>query len=270
MFDYYEVDSWLHRRNPTAKLAAHLTLALLMTIVFDPLTPLAFLAMALILGATAGRIPPGLLVTSLLPFWLIGVSLVISNALFVNDAARATVLWTWGPFNASVEGAMIGLSLAERSVGVAAFTVVLVLTTDPTHLVRSLVQQAHMPARFAYPALAAYRFLPLLRSEYATIRLAQRLRGQGRRAGPAGWIEEQKRLVIPLLAGAIRKADRVAVAMDSRGFNNQGVERTHYRHVEFNAADAWLLIGTLMIGIGILLASAAMGVLRVWTGALGA
>ncbi len=49
------------------------------------------------------------------------------------------MVWAWGPFTATVEGALIGASLAERSVANAAFTVVLVMSTDPTDLVRSLV-----------------------------------------------------------------------------------------------------------------------------------
>ena len=56
----------------------------------------------------------------------------------------------------------------------------------------------------AYPALAAYRFLPLLQTEFETIRLAHRLRGVGRTRGPLGWLREQSRLAIPLLANAMR------------------------------------------------------------------
>lgn len=103
-FAFHEADSWLHRRNPTAKLAAHLILSLLLTLVFDPLTPLAFLALALLLGPALGRIPPLLLLRSLAPFWLLGASLVASNALFANDPAGARPLWSWGPFTATAEG----------------------------------------------------------------------------------------------------------------------------------------------------------------------
>lgn len=267
-FAFYEVDSWLHRRNPTAKLAAHLILSLLLTLVFDPLTPLAFLALALLLGPALGRIPLWLLLRSLAPFWLLGASLVASNALFANNPAGARPLWSWGPFTATAEGLLIGLSLAERGVAIAAYTLLVVLSTDPEDLVRSLVQQARLPARFAYPALAAYRVLPLLGEEWEAIRLARRLRGQGRRPGPVGWCREQGRSLVPLLAGAIRRADRVALAMDSRGFGGDR-PRTHYRDVRFGAADAWLIVAAAAGGAGILVIAAALGVLRLWSGALG-
>jgi energy-coupling factor transport system permease protein len=268
-FDYYEVDSWLHRRNPTAKLAAHLLLTLLLTIVFDPLTPLLFLALALAAGRALARIPLRLFATALTPFWLLGASLVLSNALFTNGPHDARVLWTWGPFAATLQGAAIGLSLAERGVAIAALTIILVMSTDPTLLIRSLVQQVKLPARIAYPVLAAYRFLPLLQGEYETIRLARRLRGQGRRSNPIAAIGEWFGLLVPLLAGAIRSAERVAVAMDARGFNGRR-PRTHYRQLTLGPADMWLAAGA-GLGGGLILASAALlGILRLWSGTLGA
>ena len=267
-FAYYEVDSWLHRRNPTAKLAAHLIVSMQLTVVFDPLTPLAFLALALALGRTLGRIPVRLLARPLIPFWLLGATLLLGNALFANEPSGATVLWSWGPLTATLEGALIGLSLAERSVAAAAYTLLLVMSTDPEELVRSLVQQARLPPRFAYPALAAYRFLPLLAEEWESIRLAQRLRGLGRRPGPVGWCRERGRLLVPLLTSAIRRADQVALAMDSRGFGAAG-PRTQYRRVRVGAADAWMVAAAAIGGGCVLAASAALGVLRAWSGALG-
>jgi energy-coupling factor transport system permease protein len=268
-FTFYEVDSWLHRRNPTAKLAAHLLVSLLLTVVFDPLTPLFFFLCALLAGRALGRLPVAVMLKALLPFWLLGVSLLVTNALFATRPEQATVLWRGGPFTATVEGATIGFSLAERSVAIAAFTIVLIMSTDPTALVRSLVQQAHLPPRFAYPALAAYRFLPLLQTEFETIRLAHRLRGVGRSRGWLGWLREQARMTLPLLANAIRRAERVALAMDARGFGSLR-PRTHYRRVAFDRRDGLLIVATTAGGIAILFGSAALGILRIWSGALSA
>jgi energy-coupling factor transport system permease protein len=143
------------------------------------------------------------------------------------------------------------------------------MSTDPTALVRSLVQQAHLPARFAYPALAAYRFLPLLQTEFETIRLAHRLRGVGRSRGATGWLREQGRLTLPLLANAIRRAERVALAMDARGFGSR-TARSHYRTIPFDSADLALVLAAVGGGVVILVASRWLGILRVWSGALSA
>ncbi len=267
VFTYSDVDSWLRRRNPTAKLLAHLTITLVLTLVFDPVTPLAFVAGAFVIGAVLGRTPPTRLAASLLPFWLLSVSLVVTNALFVNQPEGATVIWAWGPFTATVEGALIGLSLAERVAAIAAFSVLFVMSTDPTDLVRSLVQQARVPPRLAYAALAGYRLLPALEREFETVRLAQRLRGYRAPAGPLGWWVEQRRLLIPVLAGAVRRTDRLALAMDSRGFAASR-RRTHYRSMSWRWPDTAMLLGALIAALTILAVSAAFGILQLWTGAL--
>lgn len=271
VFQRYEVGSWLARRNPTAKLVAHLALTLALTLVFDPLTPLLFACLAFMVGPALGRVPVGLMARALLPFWLLAASLALSNALFASRSEALTVVWTWGPFRATLEGAMIGLSLGERSVAVALFSILLIATTDPTDLVRSLVQQARMPARIAYPLLAALRFLPILREEQEQIRLAQRLRGLGRRQGAAGWVQEQWRLTLPLLALAIRRSERVALAMDARGFSmERAARRTHARTLRVGTTDVALVVGTLALAAGLIGLSAALGTLRLWNGQLGA
>ncbi|MDQ4100518.1 MAG: energy-coupling factor transporter transmembrane protein EcfT [Chloroflexota bacterium] len=269
VFGHYEADSWLGRRNPTAKLGAHLIISLLLTVVFDPLTPLAFLGATIAVGKALGGIGVGMQLRALLPIWLLSLSLVVSNALFASDSAAAWILWSWGPFVATVEGALLGLSLAERGVAIAALTLLLVSTTDPEDLVRSLMQNAHLPARITYPTLAAYRTLPLLAEDWETIRLAHRLRSHGARGGPIERIRANGAQAVALLATAIRRAERTALAMDSRGFGGGG-QRTHYLLVPFGAADIWLLVTAFTGGAGILAISAWLGLLELWSGRFGA
>jgi energy-coupling factor transport system permease protein len=269
VFTAYEGESALHRRNPVAKLVAHLVLTVVISLVFDPLTPLLYLAAAALVGRWLGGLRVRDLAVALLPFWALALSLVASNALLVAAPERTVVLWRWGPLTATLAGLSIGLSLAERSLAVAALSLLFVMTTDPTTLVRALIQQARLPARIGYSALAAYRFLPLLQSEYATIQMAHRVRGVGERSGPRGWWRRQRRLVIPLLAGAIRRAERVALAMDARAFGGTAT-RSHYRLVPFTRADLALIVGAVALALGLLLLSAWGGWLRLWDGSLGA
>jgi energy-coupling factor transporter ATP-binding protein EcfA2/energy-coupling factor transporter transmembrane protein EcfT len=263
-----DAGSWLGRRNPAAKLVAHLILTLLLTLVFDPFTPLAILAGTLV----AGRVLAGLALAQqarrLSPFWLLGLAVLLSNALFANDPRGATIVVAIGPVRATVEGLLIGLSLAERMVAVGALSVLFVATTEPGDLVRSLVQQLHLPARIAYPMLAAYQFLPILADEWQTISDAQALRG-GRAEGGAvrdrlaRWLWAMRLL----LTAAIRRTERVALAMDARGFGRAS-RRTHYRHLRVDAADVGLVLGAVILGGAVVGVSAAVGVLRLWTGVL--
>jgi energy-coupling factor transport system permease protein len=250
-------------------LLAHLLLTLSLSLVFDPLTPLLFLGLAALLGRWLAGIGLGQLLRGLLPFWLVALSLAFSNALFAAAPERATMLWRWGSLIATLEGLSIGLSLVKCSLAVAAFSLLFVMTTDPTWLVRSLIQQARLPARLGYAALAAYRFLPLLQSEYAIMQMAHRVRGVGERGGPGSWWRRQRRLLLPLLAAAIRCAERVALAMDARAFGGTA-HRSHYRLVPWQSLDPALILAALGLAGGLLFVSAAFGWLRLWDGSLGA
>ena len=113
--------------------------------------------------------------------------------------------------------------------------------TDPTHLTDALVQQARLPERFAYGALAALQAIPWLAEDLVALREARRMRGLR-----ASW---HPRILVGLLVLAIRRADRLAVAMDARGFASPG--RTRFRVVRWSVLDAAVLAGGLAVLAGI-------------------
>jgi energy-coupling factor transporter transmembrane protein EcfT len=110
-----------------------------------------------------------------------------------------------GPFRLTVEAAEAAAALAARVLAIVAVGAVFAQSTDPTRLVDSLVQQARVPERFAYGAIAAYQAVPRLGEDLATLRQARRIRGLG-----GGWHRAAGRLV-----RAIRHADQLALAMDA-------------------------------------------------------
>src|SRR5919202_4773796 len=85
-----------------------------------------------------------------------------------------------------------------------------VFTTDPTDLAISLIVHGRLPFRIVYALLAAYRFLPFFAQEYEQVRLAQRVRGA--ETGLPARLLAGPRTVVPLLAGAVRRATRIGVA----------------------------------------------------------
>ena len=149
-----------------------------------------------------------------------------------------------GPFRVTEPAALAGAGLAARVVAIAAVGVVFARTTDPTRLVDSLVQQARVPERFAYGALAAYQAVPRLADDLTTLRQARRIRGLA-----AGW---HPRLMVGLLVLAIRHADQLALAMDARGFGSG--PRTRYRTVAWTVLDVAVVVG----GVVALVASLAL------------
>jgi energy-coupling factor transport system permease protein len=263
LFNYYVANSFLHRRNPSLKLLSLMVMVLAVTLAFDPWTPTVFFLLALVALPLLGRVPLRVLGLPLLFFLLLGaIGFLSSNALFYapTGGQPLTILWHAGPFQVSLEGLRAGVSLTMRMVAIVFFSLVFVSTTDPTDLVLSLIQNARFPFRLGYGILVAYRFLPLWRSELEIIRAAHRIRGVGERATLRGRWEQLRRYAVPLLASAIRKSERVAVAMDSKAFGALP-QRTYYRELTVTWADWTMLAGTVVIVVVVLLLLAQAGLL---------
>lgn len=249
LFSYYMGDSFLHRRNPSLKLLSLMVMVLAVTLAFDPWTPTVFFLLALVILPLLGHVSLRTLRMPLLFFFILGaLGFVGSNALFYAPTVGKplTILWQGGTFRVSIEGIQVGISLAMRMMAIVFFSMIFVTTTDPTDLVLSLIQNVRFPFRLGYGILVAYRFLPLWRTELEVIRAAHRIRGVGERTTLSGRWEQLRRYAVPLLANAIRKAERVAIAMDSKAFGALP-RRTYYRKLEVTRADWAMFVGTLAI-----------------------
>ena len=249
LFSYYMGDSFLHRRNPSLKLLCLMVMVLAVTLAFDPWTPTVFFLLALVILPLLGHVSLRTLRMPLLFFFILGaLGFVGSNALFYAPTVGKplTILWQGGTFRVSIEGIRVGISLAMRMMAIVFFSMIFVATTDPTDLVLSLIQNVRFPFRLGYGILVAYRFLPLWRTELEVIRAAHRIRGVGERTTLSGRWEQLRRYAVPLLANAIRKSERVAIAMDSKAFGALP-RRTYYRKLEVTRADWAMFVGTLAI-----------------------
>jgi energy-coupling factor transport system permease protein len=191
--------------------------------------PLILAIAAAIAGLTAGRIPGRALTGALAPLGLAALLIGVSNTLFAaaNGDPTAAELLRIGPVRIAVEAAGGGVALACRVIAIAVVGAVFSLTTDPTMLVDSLVQQARVSPRFAYGALAAYQAIPRFGEDLATLRQARRVRGLR-----GGW---HPGLLVGVLVLALRHGDRMALAMDARAFGSG--PRTYYRVVRWSWQD---------------------------------
>ncbi len=244
LLTYYPADSLLHRINPVVKLVVIVALVILVTFAYDVATPLIFLGLLIALLRLAGNLPLRWIGGSLLPFVAIASGLFISSALFHRTLSSETELFRIGSLIVSREGIAVGLAIGLRIMFLAASSLLVIGTTEPTTLVVSLVLQGKVNYRLAYATLVGYRFVPLLLGEYRSIRAAARIRGQ--RGGVRGVLRD----AIPLLAGAVRRAGRVALAMDSKAFAAYPT-RTFRYPTTMRRAD-WLFLA-LMLGGGIAL-----------------
>jgi energy-coupling factor transport system permease protein len=229
----------LGRSSPVAKLAIALGWLMALAFTLDPRPAVVVGFAALAAGLLVGRIPVGRLASGLAPLWMAALGIGLFNALFSvsNGDPTAAVAFAFGPVRITEPAIAAGVGLAARVVAIAAVGVVFGQTTDSTRLVDSLVQQARLSDRFAYGALAAYQAIPRLADQLGTLRQARRIRGLR-----GGW---HPRLLVGLLVLAIRHGDRLALAMDARGFGSG--PRSRYRVVSWSWLDAALAAGAIAV-----------------------
>ncbi|CAN5660215.1 hypothetical protein BH20CHL7_BH20CHL7_06210 [soil metagenome] len=225
--------------SPLTKLS--IALVWLIGLAFTPqhLPPLVITGTTLAAGMVLGRIGPVALIRALAPLWIVAAVVVISNIVFgvANTDPVATEIARVGPLRVTSEALSTATALGLRVAAIASVGAVFALTTEPTRLVDALVQQARVPERFGYGALAAYQSIPRFAEDLTTLRQARRIRGLR-----GSW---HPRLLLGLLVLAIRHGDRVALSMDARAFG--AGPRSRYREVRWSGPDLAVGVGAVVI-----------------------
>ena len=222
----------LARAHPLAKIAAAVVLMLALFITIDPLTP-SLVLIAEIVAIPLIGIPQRALLRRALPVFVAAIGIGFFNALLSGDVTG-------------------GVAIGLRLVGIALAGIVAVASIDPTDLSDALVEHLHAPRRFTVGALAALRLMPLFADEWQTIAMARRARGLDN-----GRVTAFFSMTRTLLVAAIRRATRLAVAMDGRGFADRDSPcRTLARPRPVTARD-WLLV-VASLGVAALASAASM------------
>jgi energy-coupling factor transport system permease protein len=144
-----------------------------------------------------------------------------------------------------------GLVLFFRVLACGMVSAVFVLTTDPGRFVRALMADLRLPPSFGFALMQALHLVPDLGREAQVLRMARAIRlGRPMRRIPAP--SEVAALTVPLLAFAIRRAGRAAVAMEARGLA-PGRPRTHLPQPPMGRADTVFIV----LGLGVLAALVA-------------
>jgi energy-coupling factor transport system permease protein len=223
----------LARANPVAKLGAAAILMAALFMASGPIAP------AVVLAVIVASLPlTGLGVRTLLVrTWPLLVAALVVGVLNVVLAPAAP----GGP------DIVTGVALGLRLLGIALSGVIALATTDPTDLADSLQQQARLSPRLAVGALAAVRMLPILAVEWQLLGMARRARGVSAGRSPVAAARLAFGKLLALLVGAVRRATRLALAMDARGFGTAAC-RTIARPQRMRVADWGLLLAAIALG----------------------
>lgn len=255
--------------NPSIKGLAVIIAVILLSLTLDPITPLLALIWTAGMTFALGRVSWKKWLLGFAPFLIMSAGYVWTAILLprAGTGGSSDVIWEWGSFSVTAVVLHQALSLGLRVLIFSALSLLFILTTDPVRFMLSLMQQCRLSPKWAYGILAGYRFLPFFREELRILQHAHRMRGVERERGWRGRLRAMKRYAIPLLASAIRKSERVAVAMLSKGFTGKR-ERPYYVRLRVTWKD-WLLLLLLVGGIcGCYLLSWQIGSVRLYRGEL--
>jgi energy-coupling factor transport system permease protein len=160
------------------------------------------------------------------------------------------VLFRFGWITIYEEGLRQGIFISLRFFLLILMTSILTLTTTPIEITDGLESLLAPLNKIKFPVheLAlmmsiSLRFIPTLMQETDKIMKAQTARGVDFSSGP---IKERIKAIIPLLiplfVSSFKRAEELAVAMESRGYRG-GEGRTKYRRLN------WVLKDTAMLAM---------------------
>lgn len=241
---YFPGDTVVHRLDPRTKLLmviVYIVALFLAKWVVSYAVMLAFLVTAVALS----RIRPRALFKGLKPLLFIIIFTAIINVFYT----KGDVLVQFWIFKITREGLVNAGFLVLRIVMLVTGTFLLTYTTSPIALTDGLesllspLKAIHFPVHeLALMMSIALRFIPTLIEETDKIMSAQKARGADFDSGNI--FQRAKALLpilVPLFVSAFRRADELAVAMESRCYHG-GEGRTRLKQLEMHSCDAWALV----------------------------
>lgn len=180
----------------------------------------------------------------MIPFFVMAFGYFWTTLVFAADKSGPVVLSIWS-INITEVQLNHALSLSFRVLAFSGLSLLFALTTNPVSFILSLMQQMKLSPKIAYSILVGYQFLPVLKDEFVQIQQAHRLRGAMQEKNVVRRLLHMRKILLPMLAGAVRKAERAAFAMEARGFTGEKRE-SFYKVVRFGKMDGYM-VGLFML-----------------------
>ncbi|MCG7235163.1 energy-coupling factor transporter transmembrane protein EcfT [Corynebacterium sp. ACRQP] len=193
-----------------------------------------------------------------LPILFIAPLAGIPMALY-GQAGGETYL-EWGLVHVTELSVSLAWAVILRVLAIALPVVLLSADVDPTDLGDGLAQVLHLPERFVIGTVAALRMLTLLRDDLDAMRRSRRARGIADQGKIKYWFS----LSFGLLVMSLRRAGKLATAMEARGFGGPN-KRSWARESKLHSRDWAVMAACLAVALAALALAWATGYLRpVW------
>ena len=251
---YFPGNSFVHRLDPRTKILATLIYIIAIFLAYTPVAYGILVAFAaLVIGVS--RLPVALVFKSLKPIWII---ILITMVIHMFTAPGEKVLFSWTIFKITEEGLILGAKMALRLILLLMFSSVLTFTTSPIVLTDGIEKLLRpfkcigVPAHeLAMMMTIALRFIPTLLEETDRIMKAQTARGADFSSG--NLLERAKNmlpLLVPLFVSAFRRAEDLAIAMESRCYRG-GEGRTRMHELAYKGIDYAAFAAVICLAIGL-------------------
>ena len=252
---YFPGDSFLHRLDARVK---SLLLLILLIEVFAFTSAPVYLVMTVItfLMITISKVPMRMVLRSLKPLWWIILFTFVLH-LFSHPGRELYRIWQ---FVITQEGVEQGALISVRLMLLIILSTLLTFTTSPLKLTDALESLLSPFKRLGLPAhelammmTIALRFIPTLISETDKIMKAQQSRGADFVTGSIlSRLKNMVPILVPLFLSAFRRADDLALAMESRCYRG-GEGRTRMKEMKLGRLD-YVAIGVFALfsaGLGV-------------------
>ncbi len=242
---YYNASSVIHALDPRTKLV--LTFAYLILIfLINKIWVFGIAALFAAAVIIASKVPFKMVLKSWKPMRFLLIFMFVLNLFVVKSG---DTLFKWWIFELTVGGIRQAVFMIARILLLVSGTTIMTFTTTPISLTDGLEKLLAPLKKIRFPShelammmTIALRFIPTLLEEADKIMKAQLSRGADLESGNI--LKRAKSMIpilIPLFVSAFRRADELAMAMESRCYHG-GEGRTKMRVIAFKKNDLYAFL----------------------------
>jgi energy-coupling factor transport system ATP-binding protein len=230
--------------NPLALVGAAVLVAVALISTLDVVSGAIALGLFALVVPWLG-VPGKNLGVRLAPVVLAAIFAGVTISLYGESSGEA--FFSWGLIGVSEGSLDLALATTLRILAIGGPALLVLSRVDPTRFADALSQHTPLPQNFVMGGLAALRLVDVVAGDRQMRLATLRARGLEGKSRVVGVLRE----AIAIFVLAIRRAETLGRAMESRGFGRANT-RTHYRESRFMPQDwLWPLGGLVLGGVSV-------------------
>ena len=254
---YFPGDTVVHKLDPRTKLILTVLFIIALFVAKDAVS-YGFMILILVTVIILSKTKPAMLFKGIKPLFIILIITGLLNVLYTPGEHVIAEFWI---FTVTLEGIKTAILMILRIIMLVMGTSILTYTTSPIDLTDGLEMLLNPLKKLKIPVhemsmmmSIALRFIPTIIEETDKIMSAQKARGADFETG--NLVVRAKAMLpilVPLFISAFRRADELAIAMESRCYHG-GDGRTRMKVLKYAGRDVVAFIS----GFAVLAAVIAM------------